>query len=191
LSDRPVSSGTKSQATHHQASKRHCPKWISSQVGSGNTSPPPAHIHPLTSLTEWSSYLLSSSNPFRPYILPFLSYTSILKAYTTPLLNALTQKPDLATLALLLLILFLSLKILNMLLSTVMFWLRLAFRVLFWGSLAIVGLWMWTRGPEGILEDLGYWGRAWTEEYKYFTERSEQRMAKGTQQPYGSAAGWK
>ena len=126
------------------------------------------HIHPLapTNLkpTEWSSYLLSSSNPFRPYILPFLSYTSILKAYTAPLINALTQKPDLATLALLLVIIFLSLKILNMLLSTVMFWLRLAARILFWGSLAIVGLWMWTRGPEGILDDLGYWGRAWSED---------------------------
>lgn len=153
------------------------------------------HIHPLapTNLkpTEWSSYLLSSSNPFRPYILPFLSYTSILKAYTAPLINALTQKPDLATLALLLVIIFLSLKILNMLLSTVMFWLRLAARILFWGSLAIVGLWMWTRGPEGILDDLGYSGRAWSEEYKYFTDRAEQRMAKGAQQPYGSAAGWK
>jgi hypothetical protein len=147
--------------------------------------------NPLTCLPEWSSYLLSSSNPFRPYILPFLSYTSILKAYTTPLMNALTQKPDLATLALLLLIIFLSLKILNMLLSTVMFWLRLATKILFWGSLAIVGLWMWTRGPEGILQDLAYWGRAWTEEYRYFTDRAEQRMAKGTQQPYGNAAGWR
>jgi hypothetical protein len=103
-------------------------------------------------------------------------------------MNALTQKPDLATLALLLLIIFLSL---NMLLSTVMFWLRLATKILFWGSLAIVGLWMWTRGPEGILQDLAYWGRAWTEEYRYFTDRAEQRMAKGTQQPYGNAAGWR
>ena len=135
--------------------------------------------------------MLSSNNPFRPYILPFLSYTSIIKAYTAPLITAVTQKPDLATIALLLLIIFLSLKILNMLLSTVMFWLRLAARILFWGSLAIVGLWMWTRGPEGILDDLGYWGRAWSEEYKYFTDRAEQRMAKGAQQPYGSVAGWK
>ena len=80
---------------------------MSSQVGSHMHT----HIQPLapTNLkpTEWSSYLLSSSNPFRPYILPFLSYTSILKAYTAPLINALTQKPDLATLALLLVIIFL------------------------------------------------------------------------------------
>lgn len=134
--------------------------------------------------TDWGSYLLSSNNPFRPYILPFLSYTSIIKAYTAPIITAVTQKPDLATIALLLLIIFLSLKILNMLLSTVMFWFRLATSIIFWGSLAIAGLWMWTRGPEGVLEDLGHWGGVWTEEYKQLTERA--KMARGNQQPYGS-----
>lgn len=122
--------------------------------------------------------------------MPLLSYSTIIKAYTEPLIKALTQKPDLATLALLLLILFLSLKILNMLVNTVMFWFRLAARLMFWGSLTAVGLWMWTRGPAGVIEDMSFWGQAWTEEYKYFTDRASQRMAKGTQQPYGGAAGW-
>jgi hypothetical protein len=143
-----------------------------------------AWILPTDMSTDWGSYLLSSNNPFRPYILPFLSYTSIIKAYTAPIIQAVTQKPDLATIALLLLIIFLSLKILNMLLSTVMFWFRLATKIIFWGSLAIAGLWMWTRGPEGVLEDLGHWGGMWTEEYKQLTERA--KMARGNQQPYGS-----
>lgn len=139
---------------------------------------------------EWGSYLLSSNNPFRPYILPLLSYTSIVKAYTAPLLTAVTQKPDLATIALLLVIIFFSLKILNMLVSTVMFWIRLATKVIFWGSLAIAGLWMWTRGPEGVLQDLGHWSNVWTEEYKHFAERSTQRIPRANQQPYGSGSGW-
>lgn len=122
--------------------------------------------------------------------MPLLSYSTIIKAYTAPLMTALTQKPDLATLALLLLILFLSLKILNMLVNTVMFWIRLAARLMFWGSLAVIGLWMWTRGPAGVMEDVQSWSYVWTQEYKYFTERAEQRMAKGTQQPYGGASGW-
>jgi hypothetical protein len=134
--------------------------------------------------------LLSSSNPLRPYILPFLSYTSIIKAYTAPLLSAVTQKPDLATLALLLLIIFLSLKILNMLLNTVMFWFRLATKVIFWGSLAIMGLWMWTRGPEGVMEDLKHWSGVWTAEYKQFSDRAGHNIARGKQQPYGGSAGW-
>lgn len=127
----------------------------------------------------------------RPYAFQLLSYTSILKAYTAPLLNALTQKPDLATLALLLLILFLSLKILNMLVNTVMFWFRMLFRVAFWGGLAAVGLWMWTRGPEGVVEDLQLWAGMWAQEYRYFSERQEaDRMARGAQQPYGGGVGW-
>jgi hypothetical protein len=141
--------------------------------------------------TDWGSYLLSSSNPFRPYILPFLSYTSIIKAYTAPLLTAVTQKPDLATLALLLVIIFLSLKILNMLVNTVMFWIRLASKIIFWGSLAIAGLWMWTRGPQGVMEDVGHWSGVWTAEYKHFTDRTNEKIARGNQQPYGGSSGWR
>ncbi|KAM0723082.1 hypothetical protein Q7P37_001282 [Cladosporium fusiforme] len=138
-------------------------------------------------IQDWSSYLLSPNNPFRPYAFQLLSYTSIVKAYTAPLVNALTQKPDLATLALLLLILFLSLKILNMLVNTVMFWFRLFFRIAFWGGLALVGFWMWTRGPEGIMEDAQFWAGRWTQEYHYFSERQHEasRMARGRQQPHG------
>lgn len=78
-----------------------------------------------------------------------------------------------------------------MLVNTVMFWIRLAARVAFWGGLAIVGFWMWSRGPEGVIEDLGFWSGRWTEEYRYFTERQETaRMARGRQQPYGDRAGW-
>lgn len=117
-----------------------------------------------------------------------LYYSSYLRAYTTPILNAVTQKPDLATIALVLLILLLSLKLLNMLWTAVIFWVRLAYRIVFWGGLAAVALWMWTRGPDGVVEDLGYWAGAWNEEYKYWKEREVggARMARGNQQPYGS-----
>lgn len=174
--DRPQNNTTKDR-----------PTWISSKVCL------PEYVTTSITLTDlftdWGSYLLSSNNPFRPYILPFLSYTSIIKAYTAPLLNAVTQKPDLATLALLLVIIFLSLKILNMLVSTIMFWIRLASKVVFWGSLAILGLWMWTRGPEGVMEDVGHWSGIWAAEYKHFTDSANQNMARGNQQPYGGGAG--
>lgn len=132
---------------------------------------------------DWASYLLSSDSPVRPYLAYALSYSSYVRAYTMPIMNAVTQKPDLATIALLLVILFLSLKLLNMLWQAVMFWVRLAYRIVFWGGLAAMALWMWTRGPDGVMEDLNTLAMAWGEEYKYWKER--EGMARGNQQPYG------
>lgn len=148
-----------------------------------------------TSLTDWSSYLFSPTSPLRPYLSPVLStttsYLPLLKTYTTTLTNALTQKPDLATLALLLLILILSLKLLNMLLNTVLFWIRLAFRVVFWSALGLLGVWMWTRGPEGVLEDLGMWAGRWQQEYRRIQD-GQQEVVRGRREAYGRerGAGW-
>lgn len=79
-----------------------------------------------------------------------------------------------------------------MLVNTVMFWFRLVFRVAFWGGLALVGLWMWTRGPEGVVEDLGTWAGRWRQEYEFYSERQAEnaRMARGRQDPYGGGEGW-
>jgi hypothetical protein len=82
-----------------------------------------------------------------------------------------TKNPDLATIALLLVILFVSLKLLNMLLQSLLFWFRLARSIAFWGGLAVLALWMWTRGPEGMVEDAGYWMHVWSKEYEYWRER--------------------
>ena len=92
----------------------------------------------------------------------------------------MSSKPDLATLALLLIILFLSLKILNILVQTLLFWLRLAKRIAFWGGLLGLGVWMYTRGPEGVGEDLGYWWSVWNQDYQYWSER--ERVARMTRQ---------
>jgi hypothetical protein len=78
-----------------------------------------------------------------------------------------------------------------MLVNTVMFWIRLASKIIFWGSLAIAGLWMWTRGPQGVMDDVGHWSGVWTEEYKHFTDRTNEKIARGNQQPYGGSSGWR
>lgn len=74
-----------------------------------------------------------------------------------------------------------------MLVNTVMFWVRLVCRVAFWGGLALVGFWMWTRGPEGVVADAQMWAGRWAQEYRYFSEQQQEaaRMARGRQQPYG------
>lgn len=95
----------------------------------------------------------------------------------------LSEKPDLATIALLLIILFISLKILNMLYQAVMFWVRLAQRIIFWGSIIAIGVWLYNRGPDGAMEDMGYLASTFWQEYQFWKERSD--AARMTQQRAG------
>lgn len=93
------------------------------------------------------------------------------KAYMYQLIEQVSRKPDLATIALLLVIALISLKILNMLVQTVLFWLRLFKTVAFYVGIAALGLWLWTRGPEGVMNDVQYWWDVWTQEYGYWKEK--------------------
>jgi hypothetical protein len=77
-----------------------------------------------------------------------------------------TKTPDLTSIALLIIALFISLKVLGMLYRAVMFWIHLAFRVAFYVGLGMTGVWIYTRGAEGALEDVSYWKGYWQGEYQ-------------------------
>ncbi|KAK5164830.1 uncharacterized protein LTR77_009494 [Saxophila tyrrhenica] len=147
-------------------------------------------------LPDWAAHALSNHDNLRayyPYARTAYSYLSLARSYALPLIDQVSRKPDLATIALLLVILFISLKILNMLWQTFMFWFRMARRVVFWGGLVGLGLWMYTRGPEGAVEDVGYWVEVWGREREYWVER--ERVARLGQQvrgggPRGRGEGW-
>lgn len=105
--------------------------------------------------------------------------TSIIRSYLLPLIDQVAKKPDLASIALVLLILFLSLKVLNMLWQAVMFWVRLATRIIFWGGAIVLVLWVVNRGMDGAIEDIGHWTRVWSGEYDYWKDQAQ--SAKGIQ----------
>lgn len=107
------------------------------------------------------------------YLRPFTTILSTTKAYLLPLINHVVQKPDLASIALVLVILFLSLKLFNMLWQAVMFWVRLATRLAFWGGGLLVVLWLVNRGVDGAMEDVEYWSRIWKGEYSYWKTQAE------------------
>lgn len=91
-----------------------------------------------------------------------------------------------------LLILFLSLKLLNMLWQAVMFWIRLATRIVFWGGATVLAFWIVHRGIDGAMDDLGYWTGVWKGELEHWQEKAE--SAKITQKNFGGAGtkrrGW-
>jgi hypothetical protein len=116
-------------------------------------------------------------------ILTFIHYyTTFAITYITTLTSTLTGfSPSLASLLLLVVILFFSLQILNMLWKWITWWVNLALRIAFWGGLATLAVWMWTRGPEGFFEDVQDLVEYWSAEYDRFREqahmaRIERRM---------------
>jgi hypothetical protein len=126
--------------------------------------------------TDWASYFLNPDNhadlhQYAPYLSYIYNLLSTANTYMSALITQISQKPDLATIALLLIILFISLKILDMLWQTVKFWLRLLSKVLFWGGLVALSVWMYARGPEGIMDDVEYWWGDWSKNYEYWRDR--------------------
>ncbi|CAK4031212.1 hypothetical protein D0868_16314 [Lecanosticta acicola] len=125
-----------------------------------------------------------------PYARQVLSAASTLKSWLIPVVDQLSQKPDLATIALLLVIVLVSLKILDMLWQTILFWVRMIWKLVFWGGLVALALWMYTRGPDGVAADIQYWQQNWNKEYQYWKE--QERVAKLLHQQQGQRrpGGW-
>lgn len=162
----------------------------------------------LTHLPDWASYLyeqhghnlpdnirdqlapLASNPTYFSYARTAYSYFALASSYINPILStavsSITTKPDLATVALLLIIIFISLKILNMLVGQVLFWFRMARRVAFWGTLVGLAVWMYARGPYGVAEDVGHWYGVWKGEYAHWSEQD--RLAR-TMREQGIPAG--
>ncbi|KAI9738595.1 MAG: hypothetical protein M1834_008099 [Cirrosporium novae-zelandiae] len=89
-------------------------------------------------------------------ILPFLSVPS---SFLSKIPALPSELPDLSSIVLTLLAIFLALKILGMAVRTVWGWALFIFRLAFWGSLVVVGIWVYIRGLETTANDLGWiWG---------------------------------
>ena len=140
---------------------------------------------------DWADYLLGNHLSYLPYVGPVLSTLSTVKSWLLLLVGQVSQKPDLATIALLLVVVLVSLKILNMLLQTVTFWLRMARRLAFWGGLVGLAVWMYTRGPDGVAEDVQFWYNTWDREYQYWQNQDRMANARSRQKlPNRKASGW-
>ncbi len=113
--------------------------------------------------------------PYAPYLAPiyralFLSQSYFYR-YIFPILyplytlsnNALqslsSDAPDLITLGILAVVLFVSLKALDYMRKTIIYWISLAVRLGMWGAMIGAGFYVWQRGLEQSIEDFGWvWG---------------------------------
>lgn len=64
--------------------------------------------------------------------------------------------PDMGTLVLLAIVLFISIKFLDILRRTILGWIKMVLKLGMWVLVAAVGLYVWQRGLEQSLEDFGW-----------------------------------
>lgn len=112
----------------------------------------------------------------------------------------LTETPSLATLVLLAVLIVLSLKVLDLLRRTVLYWIGVALRLAMWGGVALLGVYVYQRGVEKSLEDFGWvvgllvglgeQGQQVGHAKAAGREREARRIPKGSPRGRTRGAGW-
>ncbi|KAI9819881.1 MAG: hypothetical protein M1827_006451 [Pycnora praestabilis] len=156
-------------------------------------------------LQDYISQALHLYNTTSPYLRPLRKYGWLLASYInpyTPYLNSLnallssisTQKADLTSLVLVLIVLFLSLKLFGILWRGVIGWIVLAFRFAFYIAVCIIGVWIWQRGIDGFVGDIMGWGSEVSEvfegEKRRWEELQRQQGMRGGAYGAGDNSAW-
>jgi hypothetical protein len=118
----------------------------------------------------------SFASPLLTLFTTSLGLTRTLQTHLTPLLTRLVTQPDVATILLVVAIFFISLKVLDMMYRAVMFWVNMALRLVFWGAIVVLGMWVWNRGVDGFVDDVGGLMEYWTGQYEKYS--GEVKMVK-------------
>lgn len=126
-----------------------------------------AHAGTVYTMYPW----LIQLNAYRVWVQTM--FDELVWPWISKFIQTLSTKPDLASIALLLVILYISLKVLNMAVQSVLWWFRLLRKVLFWAVIVGIGTWVWSRGLEGAVTDLGALSETFKTEYAYWNERAE------------------
>ncbi|KAF2002840.1 hypothetical protein P154DRAFT_461780 [Amniculicola lignicola CBS 123094] len=92
-----------------------------------------------------------------------------LQSHLTPFLSKIITKPDVASIILLVILLVVSLKILDMAFRAVLFWIKLVLRLAMWGAIGSIGLWVYTRGVDGFIDDVSGLAEHWKAEYDRYS----------------------
>ena len=157
-------------------------------------------IRPVSGLTnssaDWASQLLGDHEniqTYAPYVRQAYSYLSVFisisKWWGAQVMDQVYKKPDLATILMLVTILFISLKVFNMLWQMVISWVKLVLKIVLWGGMALLAVWMYTRGPEGFMEDVEYWWQTWSQKRADSIQRQKAAIM-AEQKNFAANRGW-
>jgi hypothetical protein len=118
----------------------------------------------LIQLLEWADFLFNALTASQ--LRTIYNAVNTMRVYFAMIINKLNNTPpSLMSIALLLVILFVSLKLLDMAWRAMVFWLNLAAKIVFWASMVLLVTWIWTRGPDGFMDDVQDLVTFWLKEY--------------------------
>lgn len=101
--------------------------------------------------------LLFTSSYFYRYIFPILY--PLYRLSNNALQSLSSDSPDIVTLLILAGVLIASLKVLDYMRKTIMYWVSVAIKLALWVVVAVVGVYVYQRGLEQSVEDFGWvWG---------------------------------
>ncbi|KAF2761622.1 hypothetical protein EJ05DRAFT_179005 [Pseudovirgaria hyperparasitica] len=125
------------------------------------------------------TYLTLLLTTYPSILTPIFHTLHILRTLALPLIARLTTAPDLFSLGVLVIILFASFYLLQMLVSAVLFWVRFAFKAALYVGIAVAALYVYARGLEGTVEDVSAAVGAWMGEGEALRENADRYYAGG------------
>ncbi|KAF2131609.1 hypothetical protein P153DRAFT_199625 [Dothidotthia symphoricarpi CBS 119687] len=111
----------------------------------------------------------SLASPILKFVTTSFGITQTLQSHLAPFLTRVITQPDVASIFALLVVFFISMKILDMMYRAVIFWVRMVFRLALLGAVVVLGLWVHNRGVDGFVADVQGLGEKWTGEYQRYS----------------------
>lgn len=156
------------RATPQHGHRLHPPNLARQRYGppplppSQTTTNPPLEALPPPLVSFLRAHLLDPSSPSQHLLQRFTPVLTQLTSLLTPLLDrlaaALAASPDLVVLAFFLGVVVFVFQVLAYLRRLMMWWTRMAMRLVFWSAVVAGGAVVWRRGVEASLADAVYWG---------------------------------
>jgi hypothetical protein len=140
----------------------------------------------------------SVASPLLTFVTTAFGIFRTIQTHLTPLFSRVVTQPDVASILALVAIFFISLKILDMMYRAVLFWVNMVIRLALWGSMAVLGLWVYNRGIDGFVRDVQDISQTWMGSYekysnevkKYQAEKEGQIRMQAGQQAAQQGKGW-
>ncbi|TID21536.1 hypothetical protein E2P81_ATG04812 [Venturia nashicola] len=116
-------------------------------------------------IQDWTRFITDQVTPSTLYTA--YSYAISAQNYFLAALDVLTRsEASWQTIAITLLALLIALKIFTWVVNAIFSWVFLAIRLAFWICVGLFAVYVYQRGPEGVIEDVNEIVQTWTGEYE-------------------------
>jgi len=146
-----------------------------------------------------NTHILDPSSPFQAFVRHVTVFVSAAIARVTPLIgpaidyltHLIGENPNIVSAVIIIVLAYITLEILAFVRRVMLFWTRLALRLVFWGWIALLISFVWQRGVEKTVTDVSQWAgytygmvskavEIWVREYQVAREQQERASQGGS-----------